>query len=182
MYSYYNYLLPAMYGPFLERWADIKGFEDKYSISDYGRVKSRKNGIIKCNHEKNSYTSVTLMDRANNSVRRVDVHVLVAETFIENPENKPEVNHKLGIKNLNLVFEIEWCTTSENAIHSFDFLGRKGPINTNRKNSFIYKKDGIETIAFGLRATAKKLNIAYQAIQRILKGKRKTYKGYEFYR
>ncbi|MEO7016533.1 MAG: NUMOD4 domain-containing protein [Leifsonia sp.] len=179
-YFEFNHKKPELFGPFLERWIDIKGFEGKYFISDYGRINSIKNGILKCNIEKNHYTSVTLIDALNNKLRRVDVHILVCEHFLPNPENKLCVNHKLGFKNQNFVGEIEWCTYSENAIHAFNILGVKANQQEKRKNKFICTYSGVSKEVIGVRATARALNIPYQAIQRILNGTRKTYNGFTF--
>lgn len=131
----------------MEKWKDIKGYEDIYAVSNYGRVK-RKEAIViysnglkskhkerilkfdksKQNKRGNYYLRVTLSK--NNKQKRMQVHQLVAKHFIYNKENKKCINHIDGNPENNNVSNLEWCTYSENEIHSYDVLGK---INKNRK-------------------------------------------------
>lgn len=112
-----------------EHWKDIKDYEGLYQISDYGRVKSlerfnRRNIMVKEKNlraGKNSehYYIVVLSKNGKHETKKV--HRLVAEAFIPNPENKPEVNHiKPVTKNkcINRIDNLEWNTSKENSQHS----------------------------------------------------------------
>ena len=91
----------------------IKGWEDRYSITNDGKVYSYISGrYLNKGFDKDGYALVTLSrDRYTRTYR---VHRLVAETFIDNPDNKPEVNHKdFNVKN-NWFENLEWVTQEEN--------------------------------------------------------------------
>lgn len=104
----------------MEIWKDIEGFEGIYQISSYGRVKSfkkNKQGYILSNKNKTGwYLNIVLT--SENSWKSVKIHRLVAEAFIPNPDNKPEINHVDGNKQNNRADNLEWVTGSENVKHA----------------------------------------------------------------
>ena len=99
-----------------EEWRDIIGYEGLYKISNLGRRKNKFNKIQKPRIKK-GYNTARLFK--NGAYREFLTHRIVAESFIPNPKNKPCVNHINGIKNDNRIKNLEWCTISENVIHSF---------------------------------------------------------------
>lgn len=117
-----------------EVWRDVAGFEDRYEVSNRGRVRSKaytkwgKNkggafsyvttpGILKQNLN-DGYPKVTL-ERLGER-KTVKVHKLVALAFISNPDNLPVVNHKDSDRTNNNVSNLEWCTQQYNVQHSYD--------------------------------------------------------------
>ena len=110
------------------------------------------------------------------------IHRLVAQAFIDNPENKPFVNHINGIKTDNRVENLEWCTHKENTEHSL----KNNLIKTgcNRKQSKLSLKD-IEYIRknykekdeeFSGKKLSEKFNVSHTCISKIIKNK--TYRIY----
>lgn len=114
----------------VEKWKDIEGYEGIYMVSDRGNIKSldrfiyKKDGkcclirgvVIQLFKTKRGYMQLILHNAG--SQKRFFVHRLVAMAFIENPENKEEVNHKNGIKHDNSVHNLEWATRIENHRHA----------------------------------------------------------------
>lgn len=96
----------------MEEWKDIRGFKN-YMISNRGRVYSKKKHMImKPTPDHKGYLRITFYENEKNNTKKV--HRLVAEAFIENTGNLPQVNHRDENKKNNLVENLEWCTNSYN--------------------------------------------------------------------
>lgn len=112
----------------MERWLDIKGYENLYQVSDTGRVRSldhyASNGIKKILYKgrilkpfldgKHNYLNVCLSK--NNIKKKYQIHRLVASMFLK--DKNREVNHKDGNKQNNCVDNLEWVTSKENKKHA----------------------------------------------------------------
>ena len=119
-----------------ESYVDIKGYEGKYQIGDFGNVKTlpRRIDIGKFSYNKpekflkkgfssNGYYTVALYKDSKS--KRFNIHRLVAEHFIPNACNYNEVNHINGKKKDNNVWNLEWCTRSHNHKEAFRLGLRK---------------------------------------------------------
>lgn len=121
----------------MESWKNVKGYEGFYKVSNLGRVKRiesfRKNGgsgyiqpekvLSPVSRGKSGYICVHLSK--NGKSKNIDIHRLVAIAFLENLENKSQVNHKNGNKEDNTVENLEWVTPSENILHAIKILNVK---------------------------------------------------------
>lgn len=118
-----------------EIWKDIQGYEGMYQVSNYGRVKSlgrlvngsnqygvkfqylKKDKILKPILDKWGYLRISIYKNNHKIAKRI--HILVAETFLENQNNYSIINHINGDKTDNRVENLEWCTQSHNVQESY---------------------------------------------------------------
>ena len=114
-----------------EVWKSIKGHDEKYMVSNYGRVKSLnrlvnkrdgqrivKEKFLSININNKGYCQVSLTTKHKPKLHFI--HRLVGEAFIPNPKNKPNINHKDLNPYNNSVGNLEWCTQKENVKHAID--------------------------------------------------------------
>lgn len=98
-----------------ETWRDIPGYEGRYQVSNLGRLWSKERGLLSPFLSRGGYLVATL--QRNGKRYGTGVHRLVAQAFIPNPEDKPQINHKNGIRTDNRPENLEWVTCSENNLH-----------------------------------------------------------------
>ena len=124
----------------IEEWRKIEGYPN-YSVSNLGRVRNDATGRFLSQAKsgcRRSYLYVLLYDGTHASRKTMSIHRLVANAFIPNPDNKPEVNHLDGNGFNNVVSNLEWVTHTENLIHAHKVLGYRrksiaGSANGNSK-------------------------------------------------
>lgn len=160
-----------------EEWTDVKDYEDKYQVSSIGRVRNKiTHRILKHALNKNGYHRVNLFNESG--MKSKFVHRLVAQAFIPNPENKPQVNHIDEDKTNNMVSNLEWMTAKENNNH-----GTRNE-RSSRKQSIpiiaINLKTGESRKFYGTNECARQLSLDSGNICKVLKGRLKQFKGYVF--
>lgn len=129
------------------RWEPIKN-NASYEISDCGNVRRNSKFIRPFTNNEYIYYKIP----KNKKPTHYSAHRLVAQHFICNPENKPQVNHKDGNKSNNHYSNLEWVTASENFIHRYKVLKQKNNkpykgkfgIEHNRSISFSLIQNGIK--------------------------------------
>lgn len=169
-------------------WRPIEGFEGRYEVSNDGKVRSL-DIYVNCRGGKKrmckgrtkpirgnnrGYLTVSLCK--DNITTRYLVHRLVAQAFVPNTYNKPQVNHIDGDHTNNRSDNLEWVTDNENKAHSSISVG-----GTQRpKKAVVVTKTatGDKFIFSGLREAERVLKLDHGSAMRVVNGKRQSHRGY----
>lgn len=185
-----------------EIWKDIKGYRNKYQISQpSGMVKSlfRYDTVGRPVREKilkpcyAVYETVSLC--LNGKKKTVCVHRLIALAFMRNPKKKPQINHKNGIKTDNRIDNLEWATSKENIDHAFrtglnvpkvgvgatsyGLIGSKN-VNSKKVKQIDLKTGKIIKIWDSLHCVTRGIGLSYKQISLCATNKRKTAYGFNW--
>jgi len=187
-----------------EIWKDIPGYEGMFQVSNLGRVKGIDRYYVFYNkligrmdkrfvkeHIRNQYLTKNGYLKVVIKHKNLLVHRLVANAFLPNIENKPQVNHKNGIKTDNKIENLEWATESENQKHRYSvlkhtpskaWLGKKGRDNPCSKPIYKLDKDTEEILDMydSLTEACLKNNVWSSNIVKCMKGQYTQTGGYKW--
>lgn len=135
----------------MEIWRDIPGYNGRYQISNFGRVRTKNYNhtgitkIMQLSENGRGYLQVCLTK--DNKKRSIKIHRLVAECFINNPDNLPVVNHKDENKQNNHVNNLEWCDNNYNTHYGTAIKRRSKSVKQMLNNRVINTFDSISDAA-----------------------------------
>lgn len=179
----------------MEIWKNLNNeYGSQYQVSNMGNIRSklfvdswkreRKSKVLKPNKDKGGYLRVRLS--INYVKKSFRIHRLVAEVFLPNINNLPQVNHINGIKTDNRVVNLEWCNNSYNQLHAIKNnlrvtkIGKESP---KFKGSILVldKEGNLIDELFG-NADMKNKGYDYRNVNAVVNNKRNSYKGLIFKR
>ena len=173
-----------------EKWKDIIGYEGIYMVSNKGNTKSidridyagrhRKEHVMKYATDKNGYKRVYLTKCGKS--KSMLVHQVVAQAFIPNPNNLPEVNHKDENKANNNVENLEWCTHQYNSNYGTR-VSRIIPKTIDKTRTPVDQYDLDDNLIkewYSMNEASRQLNIIQQNISKCCHGTRQTAGGFKW--
>ena len=172
----------------LKNFKEIERLPNRY-INKQGEIYSESSKkFLKYQEDKDGYFYINSTGRGIKTTHRI--HRLVAETFINNPENKPQVNHIDGNRKNNHVDNLEWCTQSENIQHSYNiglkngptyWKGKKGKLHPNSKKLGQYDlNNNLIKTWDNAKEVNRKLGFNSNNISMVCREERKTAHGYKW--
>ena len=166
-----------------EIWIDVPGFEGLYQVSNTGRIKSFKKSskhgcqaehFLKPTLASNGYYQVTLYGELKK--KKFQVHRLIAQCFIPNPENLPQINHKDENPANNSADNLEWCTAAYNSAYG---TARLRMMITKSKMVEQYLPSGQFLARYVCSSIAQEITgISHKLIQQCCSGSIKSACGY----
>lgn len=159
-----------------EVWKDIKGYEGLFQISNQGNIKKNGKKIVPWKDNK-GYLRVYLSYKKEPNVK---VHRLVANAFIPNPDNKPQIDHINTIKTDNRVENLRWVTNQENARNPNTLIKYKGKrsLSNNNHAKKVINIDTGEVFNSAIEASLSVSNYKYGVIEAIYR--KRTYHKYRW--
>ena len=167
-------------------WKDVRGYEGLYVVSDSGQIKSiartkpylngvrkRQEQIMRWHLVNGGYAQLMLTNKRGERHSYL-VHRIVAEAFVPNPSNLPQVNHIDGNKLNNRAENLEWCTAKENMVHSLN-----SGLRTDAKLVDMFSKNGEYICTYpSIKEAGRKTGVHHQNISLCCIGKTKSAGGY----
>lgn len=160
-----------------ERWLPIKGCEELYLISNFGRVMNKATSrVLRIRYTRGGYARVNLSKNGQIKTRRI--HRLVGEHFVPNPLNLPEINHINEIKADNRAENLEWCDRSYNVNFGTRIERQRKKVS---KPVVQMSKDGGEIARYDSTVQAKnRTGVDNHRIADCCRGARKSAGGYKW--
>lgn len=172
----------------MEIWKPIPGYEGHYEASNQGRIRSvnkvtphprnktmllpRRGRILKSELDKCGYPVVTLS--VNAKTRTYKVHRLVAMTFIDNPDNLPQIDHRNSIRYDNRPENLRWCTNQENTAWRDERLGRVVICKETQKR-FKSSFEAAAWLIYNRKTTTTSFKVVARQIRRAIADKKVSY-------
>lgn len=178
-------------GEIMEEWKPVRGFEEYYEVSNWGKIRSLDRTIVfKDGRKRKFYGKILTISAQNNSgYNTVGLHIkgksktfllhrIVAEAFVPNPLGLDEVNHKDENKRNNTASNLEWCTHAENVNHGNEI--ERGADKQRRSFRQLDLNGNLIRVWKGFKQMQRETGFQRKSVYDCCVGKRGSYKGYKW--